>query len=74
MSRSKKEVLNQASRVLDYIMKPELSEEEKKRIIDDSVDNFNQHVNPGWLLYRKSVSTDATFVEWEDSEETFQDV
>jgi putrescine aminotransferase len=74
MSRSKKEVLNQASRVLDYIMKPELSEEEKKRIIDDSVDNFNQHVNPGWLLYRKSVSTDATFVEWEDSEETFGDV
>ena len=74
MSSSKKEVLNQASRVLDYIMKPELSEEEKKRIIDDSVDNFNQHVNPGWLLYRKSVSTDATFVEWEDSEETFGDV
>jgi putrescine aminotransferase len=60
--------------VLDYILKPELSEEEKKRVIEDSVDNFNQHVNPGWLLYRKSVSTDATFVEWEDSEETFGDV
>ena len=74
MSSSKKEVLDQASRVLDYILKPELSEEEKKRVIDDSVDNFNQHVNPGWLLYRKSVSTDATFVEWEDSEETFGDV
>ncbi len=74
MSSSRKEVLNQASRVLDYILKPELSEEEKKKIIDDSVDNFNQHVNPGWLVYRKSVSTDATFVEWQDSEETFQDV
>ncbi|MCP4895402.1 MAG: putrescine aminotransferase [bacterium] len=74
MSNSRKDALNQASRVLDYILNPELSEEEKKRIIDDSVDNFNQHVNPGWLLYRKSVSTDATFVEWEDSEETFQDV
>jgi putrescine aminotransferase len=74
MSCSKKEVLNQASRVLDYILKPELSEEEKKRIIEDSVVNFNQHVNPGWLLYRKSVSTDATFVEWQDSDETFQDV
>jgi putrescine aminotransferase len=74
MSSSRKEVLNLASRVLDYILKPELSEEEKKKIIDDSVDNFNQHVNPGWLVYRKSVSTDATFVEWQDSEETFQDV
>ena len=74
MSNSKKEALNEASRILNYILKPELSEEEKKRVIDDSVDNFNQHVNPGWLLYRKSVSTDATFVEWEDSEETFGDV
>ncbi len=74
MSSSKKEALNQASRVLDYIMKSDLSEEAKRRVIDDSVDNFNQHVNPGWLLYRKSVSTDATFVEWEDSEENFGDV
>jgi DNA polymerase III alpha subunit len=23
-------------------------------------------VNPGWLSYRKSVSTDYAFVEWED--------
>jgi putrescine aminotransferase len=74
MSCSKKEVLDQASRVLDYILKPELDEDDKTRIIEDSVDNFNRHVNPGWLVYRKSVSTDATFVEWEDSEETFQDV
>jgi len=74
MSCSKKEVLDQASRVLDYILKPELDEDDRTRIIEDSVDNFNRHVNPGWLVYRKSVSTDATFVEWEDSEETFQDV
>jgi putrescine aminotransferase len=49
-------------------------EEDKDAIVKDSVDNFNEHVNPGWLLYRKSVSTDATFVEWEDSAETFKDV
>jgi putrescine aminotransferase len=30
-------------------------------------------VNPGWLKYRKSVSDDAAFVEWSDSNETFQD-
>ncbi|MCK5915283.1 MAG: aminotransferase class III-fold pyridoxal phosphate-dependent enzyme, partial [Deltaproteobacteria bacterium] len=35
--------------------------------------NFNSHVNPGWLKYRKSVSDDAAFVEWEDSDETFRD-
>jgi len=74
MRSNRKDALNQASRVLDYILKPELGEDEKKQIIDDSVNNFNHHVNPGWLQYRKSVSTDATFVEWQDSEETFQDV
>jgi len=66
-------VLQEASRILGYILKEELSEEEKDRIIHDSIENFNEHVNPGWLKYRKSVSTDAAFVEWEDSQETFKD-
>jgi len=63
-------VLQEASRILGYILKEELGEEEKDRIIHDSIENFNEHVNPGWLKYRKSVSTDAAFVEWEDSQET----
>ena len=66
-------VLQEASRILGYILKEELSGEEKDRIIHDSIENFNEHVNPGWLKYRKSVSTDAAFVEWEDSQETFKD-
>ncbi|MCF8069319.1 MAG: putrescine aminotransferase [Desulfobacterales bacterium] len=73
MSMNKEAVLKEASRVLDYILKDGLSEDEKQQIIDDSIDNFNENVNPGWLTYRKSVSTDATFVEWEDSMETFRD-
>jgi putrescine aminotransferase len=73
MSDDKKVVLEEASRILDYILKPELSDDEKERIISDSIENFNAHVNPGWLKYRKSVSTDAAFVEWEDSQETFKD-
>ena len=50
-----------------------MTEDDKNRIVKDSVENFNEHVNPGWLTYRKSVSTDAAFVEWEDSQETFRD-
>ncbi len=73
MTDYKEDVLRESSRVLDYILKEELSEDEKQRVIDDSIDNFNEHVNPGWLKYRKSVSTDAAFVEWTDSQETFQD-
>ena len=73
MKDYKQDVLQEASRILSYILKDELEEAEKERLISDSIDNFNEHVNPGWLTYRKSVSTDATFVEWEDSQETFKD-
>jgi len=73
MTDYRDDVLKESSRILDYILKDELAEDEKDRIITDSIDNFNKHVNPGWLEYRKSVSTDAAFVEWEDSQETFKD-
>jgi len=73
MTTYKDDVLKESSRILDYILKEELAEDEKDRIIADSIENFNEHVNPGWLEYRKSVSTDAAFVEWEDSQETFKD-
>jgi putrescine aminotransferase len=73
MNDDKQAALQEASRVLGYILQEQLSDEEKDRVIRDSVENFNEHVNPGWLKYRKSVSTDATVVEWEDSQETFKD-
>jgi len=73
MTAYKDEVLKESSRILNYILKDELAADEKDRIQSDSIDNFNEHVNPGWLEYRKSVSTDATFVEWQDSQETFMD-
>jgi putrescine aminotransferase len=69
----KKAALEEATRVLEYITKENLSEGDQDRIVKDSIENFNRHVNPGWLVYRKSVSTDASFVEWEDSQETFRD-
>ncbi len=73
MAAYKEDVLKESSRILDYILKDELEADEKDRIVSDSIQNFNEHVNPGWLEYRKSVSTDAAFVEWQDSQETFMD-
>ena len=70
MSDYKEDVLNEASRVLGYILKENLTDAHKDRIVSDSINNFNAHVNPGWLKYRKSVSTDASFVEGEDSQKT----
>ncbi len=73
MTAYKDDVLKESSRILDFILKDELDADDKDRIISDSIANFNDHVNPGWLEYRKSVSTDAAFVEWQDSQETFMD-
>lgn len=71
---NKAKALEEAKRVVSYIEREELTREECDRIIQDSIANFNENVNPGWLAYRKSVSTDAAFVEWTDTAETFADV
>ncbi len=74
MGLDKEKVLRESSRILNYILKDELADNEKDQIVSDAIENFNAHINPGWLKYRKSVSTDATFIEWEDSQETFKDM
>ena len=71
---NKAKALELATRVVDYIEKDALTDADKKSIHDESIDNFNENVNPGWLEYRKSVSTDSAFVEWTDSEEHFEDL
>ena len=61
-------------KVLGYIEKDQLTDADKKTIVDDSIKNFNTNVNPGWLEYRKSVSTNAAFIEWESQGSHFTDV
>lgn len=72
--RNEKLALQEAKRVVGYIESETLSAADKKAIHDDSIVNFNENVNPGWLEYRKSVSTDSAFVEWEDDNEVFRDL
>lgn len=74
MAAKREAALQEAKRILGYIEKPELTPEDAKQITQDSIDNFNNHVNPGWLVYRKSVSDDAATVEWTDTEEHFTDL
>lgn len=61
-------------RVLDYIEKSELTEQDKKHLVEDSISNYNEHINPGWLKYRKSVSTNEAFIEWSDEGSCFTDI
>ena len=66
--------LQEARKIADFILKDSLTDAEKKQIHDESISNFNENVNPGWLEYRKSVSTDAAFIEWTDSVDHFEDL
>ena len=66
-------VLKESSRILDYILKDELTTEEKNRVVSDSVENYAEYVNPAILSARKSVSSDYSFVEWEDEGAVFRD-
>jgi putrescine aminotransferase len=70
----KTKALEEARRIVGYIEADELSDADKKAIHDESIANFNENVNPGWLEYRKSVSTDAAFIEWTDSVDHFEDL
>jgi len=62
----KKEILLELNEVIDFIHADELTEEQKAKVTKDAVANFDKFVSPGWLKYRKSVSTNAAVVEWKD--------
>ncbi|MDR3601929.1 MAG: putrescine aminotransferase [Desulfosporosinus sp.] len=71
---SKDQALKELDRALGYIMSKQLNDEDKGRIVADAIENYNTYINPGWLKYRKSISTNAAFVEWTDHDSYFYDV
>lgn len=68
------DAIRESQSYLDLIAKKELTQEEKDWVVKATVSAFREHVNPGFLEYRKSVSTDYTSVEWSDYGATFTDV
>lgn len=70
-SQKAQEVLD---KVLGYITAEGLTDADKKQMTEDCINNFNTFINPGWLKYRKSVSTNEAFVEWEDHDSYFTDI
>ncbi len=60
--------------VLELIGKKTLAPPEQQKVIEDSVRYWTENVNPAFLEYRKSVSTDYTAVEWQDEGAVFRDV
>ena len=74
MPQDLRAALEKSSSILELIGKKSLSADEKARVIEDSVRYWSDHVNAGFLQYRKSVSTDYTAVEWDDEGAVFRDV
>lgn len=70
------QALTYSKRWLDLIHQPEVTRDEGRRIIDESLTNFAEHFNRGWLDYRKSVTEagDWAATEWTGSGAIFRDV
>jgi len=63
---NKETLLKELNRVIGFIHSDELTDVEKKEVTMETIHYFDKYVSPGWLKYRKSVSTDAAVVEWKD--------
>lgn len=65
-----------ASKWIDIIKKDRVPEEEGKWIIEESMRNFAEHFNKGWLDYRKSVTQAGQWAatEWTGRGAVFEDV
>ena len=64
---AREEVVRESQRWLDIIATPQLNEYQKRRLIQDTVGNFDDYYNRGYIDYRKSVTESDGFaaIEWE---------
>lgn len=53
-------------RVIGYIKSDKLEDADKELMTKETLDYFDNYVSPGWLKYRKSVSTNSATLEWSD--------
>lgn len=60
------QVSRDLGKVIEYIHADELDDTAKKKMTEETLDYFDNYVSPGWLKYRKSVSTNSAVLEWRD--------
>lgn len=60
------EVSKELERVIAYIKSGDCTDEDKRRITKETIQNIETYVNPGWLQYRKAMSTNHAVVEKRD--------
>ncbi|HSJ57468.1 MAG TPA: aminotransferase class III-fold pyridoxal phosphate-dependent enzyme [Anaerolineae bacterium] len=76
MDKSAAKALSLATWWLEVTARHELPEVEAQRVIATAVDHFSQHVNRGWLAYRKSVTEAGQWAatEWTGEGALLRDV
>lgn len=73
---NEKEVLKESQKWLNIIASENLSETERKAIIQETIENFSYYYNRGYLDYRKSVieMRDEPALEWTGRDSVLEDI
>lgn len=73
---SRKKVIEESRRWLGIINAHKLNEYKRRRVVSDTIENFESYYNKGYLEYRKSVTEGGQFaaVEWSGRGCYFEDV
>lgn len=71
MAADKQQVIQDLDEIIGLIGKDtkDITKAEKKKMVSDTLNYFDNYVSPGWLKYRKSVSSDSedgAVLEWYD--------
>jgi len=76
MPQNLEHAVDYANKWIDIIKKDRVPEDEGKWIIEESMQNFAEHFNKGWLDYRKSVTQAGQWAatEWTGRGAVFEDV
>ncbi|QOX62294.1 aminotransferase class III-fold pyridoxal phosphate-dependent enzyme [Anoxybacterium hadale] len=74
MRKSFEEVLQYTNYAMKTIGQKSMTDEEKDYFIKETRNNFDNHINPGFLEYRKSAGADDMAMEWMASGDTFVDL
>src|SRR5258708_7903578 len=73
---TKKRIIEASRRWLRIINAHRLNEQERQRVVAETLDNFRLYYNRGYLDYRKSVTEGGQFaaVEWSGKGSCFEDI
>ena len=68
------EVLKYTEYAMKTISQKEMTKDEQDYFISETRNNFDNHINPGFLAYRKSAGGDQMAMEWMAEGDTFTDL